>query len=80
MRTTIEIPDSLFRQTKSRAALQGVTMKQFIIAAIEQADERFQKQPSQETSKPAVRKFPAFHLRSRGKLDLSGFNFDDLLA
>lgn len=80
MRTTIEIPDSLFRQTKSRAALQGVTMKQFIITAIEQADERVQKQPTETASKPGVRKFPAFHLRSRGTLDLSGFNFDDLLA
>jgi hypothetical protein len=34
MKTTIEIPDKVFRQLKARAALQGVTMKALVLQAI----------------------------------------------
>jgi len=30
MRTTIEIPDELFREAKSQAALRGQTLKEFV--------------------------------------------------
>ena len=33
MRTTIDIPDPLFRQIKSAAALQGETLKTFLLRA-----------------------------------------------
>ena len=36
MRTTIELPDDLLAHAKSRAALSGVSLKQFFIEAIEQ--------------------------------------------
>ena len=36
MRTTIELPDELLTQAKSRAALSGVSLKDFFISAIEQ--------------------------------------------
>jgi len=35
MRTTIEIPDDLFRQAKARAALSGVSLKVLITRWIE---------------------------------------------
>lgn len=35
MRTTLDLPDPLLRQLKSRAALQGTTLKQLIREAIE---------------------------------------------
>ena len=35
MRTTLDLPDPLFRQLKSRAALEGTTLKQLIREAIE---------------------------------------------
>jgi hypothetical protein len=35
MRTTIDLPDTLFRQVKSKAALRGETLKEFVQAAIE---------------------------------------------
>jgi hypothetical protein len=75
MRTTIDLPDSVFRETKALAAMRGITMKQFILEAIEQA----KKSPMPTQSKRA-RKFPSFHLRSRRPLNLDDFNFDDLLA
>ena len=35
MRTTIELPDQFLTQAKSRAALSGISLKQFFIEAIE---------------------------------------------
>jgi len=34
MRTTVDLPDQLFKQIKARAALSGVKMKDFIIQAL----------------------------------------------
>lgn len=34
MRTTVDLPDSLFRQVKSVAALRGSTLKEFIQDAL----------------------------------------------
>ena len=74
MRTTIDIPDALFRQTKSIAAARGLTLKQFIINAVER----------EVVTEPVPRKkkrspFPLIHLKHIKVLDLSNFDFDDLL-
>ncbi len=37
MRTTIDIPDELLRQTKARAALRGMKLKELIVEALEAA-------------------------------------------
>lgn len=37
MKTTVEIPDELFRQAKSRAALEGRALKDLIIEGLEYA-------------------------------------------
>jgi hypothetical protein len=75
MRTTIDIPDAVFRETKALAAMRGVTMKQFILEAIEQAKNSPPPEP-----KKTPRKLHSIHLRSRRTLKLDDFNFDDLLA
>jgi hypothetical protein len=76
MRTTVDLPDSVFRETKALAAMRGITMKQFILEAIEQA-----KNVPPPAPKPGkLRKFPSFHLRSGRKLSLRNFDFDDLLT
>ena len=36
MRTTIELPDELLRQAKIQAAIEGIPLKKFFIAAVEQ--------------------------------------------
>lgn len=36
MRTTIELPDDLLAQAKSRAALEGISLKMFFVAALQQ--------------------------------------------
>jgi len=35
MKTTIELPDTLFRRVKSKAAASGMTLKQFFTEAIQ---------------------------------------------
>ena len=76
MRTTIDLPDMIYRETKALAALRGVTMKQFLLEAIEQA-----KHAQPAGGKPAARRqFRPAHLPSGRKLSLKKFDFDDLLA
>ncbi|MCB1326161.1 MAG: hypothetical protein H7A21_05120 [Spirochaetales bacterium] len=34
MRTTIDIPDELFREIKARAALEGTTLKEYVVSRL----------------------------------------------
>ena len=34
MKTTVEIPDDLFREVKARAAMDGIKLKDFIVDAL----------------------------------------------
>lgn len=74
MRTTVDLPDALFRRAKATAAVRGVSLKDLLITAVER-----ETQPA-APSKPAKNHpFPTVHLKHKKVLDLSGFNFDDLL-
>ena len=53
MKTTIDIPDDLFRETKARAALRGESLKDFVCGALE---ERLSLESSGELSVPGWRK------------------------
>jgi hypothetical protein len=75
MRTTIEIPDALFRRTKSLAAARGITLKQLIVTAVEREVE-----PVRPTAGKKRRPLPVIHLEPGRTLDLTTFNFDDLLS
>jgi hypothetical protein len=74
MRTTIDLPDDLFRRVKVTAALRGVSLKSLIIEALEK-----QTEPEAPPVPAKKRPFPVVHLKHMKKLDLTGFNFDDLL-
>jgi hypothetical protein len=37
MRTTFDLPDELFRQVKASAAAQGIKLREFVTAALENA-------------------------------------------
>jgi hypothetical protein len=76
MRTTIEIPDALFRRTKSLAAARGLTLKQFIVTAVEREVEPVRAPPAGKKRRP----LPLIHLEPGCTLDLTTFNFDDLLS
>ena len=36
MKTTLEIPDGVFRRAKSKAAQQGIPLRQFVTEAVEE--------------------------------------------
>jgi hypothetical protein len=77
MRTTIDLPDELYRDVKARAALEGVSMRDYMIAAL-----RTRRSDAAAKTRPVRRKspFPLIRLKHTKALDLSGFNFDDLLT
>jgi hypothetical protein len=79
MRTTIDLPDALFRKTKAIAALQGTSMKELIVRAVEREIDQSgaSKRPG---GKSRRKKIPVIHLSGGRTLDLTGFDFDDLLA
>lgn len=55
MKTTLEIPDPIFRKAKARAAASGIPLRQFITEAV--ADKLATTPPSQD--KPWMRGFGA---------------------
>ena len=74
MRTTIDLPNDLFRQAKSKAALRGKTLKEFVQAAIE-------KEVSAKDRKPSFRvKLPLIKSRKPKSLSLTNNEIEDLLA
>ena len=76
MRTTLEIPDELLRRAKAAAAIRGTSLKVLIIAAIE----RELNASHGEVQPKAASEPHVIHLSSGRKLDLTGFDFDDLLT
>jgi len=75
MRTTIDMPDALFRKTKAVAALRGSSMKELIIQAVER-----EVTASAPPSKRKRIKFPIIQSPSGRKVDLTNFDFDELLG
>jgi hypothetical protein len=77
MRTTIDLPDTLFRKTKATAALRGSTMKEIVIQALQR---EIEQQPSESKKAGRTNKLPVMPWKGKKKLDLTNFNFDDLLS
>ncbi|HEY6344011.1 MAG TPA: hypothetical protein VIY49_21150 [Bryobacteraceae bacterium] len=74
MRTTGDLPDDLFRRTKVLAALQGSSMKDLIVRAIER-----EVSGGRTAKRQAPVKLPLIKSKTGRKLDLSDFDFDDLI-
>ena len=49
MKTTLEIPDTLYRQLKARAALKGQTIKAFMVEAVRTKLAEDRAKPTKET-------------------------------
>ena len=64
MKTTLEIPDAVFRRAKSKAAAQGVPLRQFVTEAVEEK----LKAASSQDEKPWLKHFGKLkHLRKETK-------------
>jgi hypothetical protein len=77
MRTTVDLPDDLFRRTKALAAMRGDSLKDVLVRAVER--EVYRMAPDQGGGGDRTR-LPLVRLRHSRRLDLTGFDFDDLLA
>jgi len=60
MKTTLEIPDTIFRRAKSAAAERGIPLRQFVTEAVREK----LKTPSSSADKPWMKSFGRLrHLR-----------------
>jgi hypothetical protein len=55
MRTTVDIPDPLYRQLKSRAAREGCSVKQLILRGVEGEMQAASKPRRKRISLPLIR-------------------------
>ena len=76
MRKTIELPDSVYRQSERIARQKGYSVEQFVVHALERA---LEAEPTMPRSSSPL-KFPLISSSRPGTLDLTTFDFDDLLA
>jgi hypothetical protein len=76
MQTTVNVPDALFERSATVAASRGTTVEQLIVEAIakEVGVCSFNSSGNGQVELPVVSS------KRPGTLDLSNFDFDDLLA
>jgi len=76
MQNTVELPESIFRRTEEAARARGVGVDELISEMLE----RELANEAQPVMTPHRVSLPIIHSRNPGTLDLSNFDFDDLLA
>jgi hypothetical protein len=74
MRTTVDLPDPLFRRVKSLAALRGSTLREFIQEALQQAVTSGRRVRRHRVRLPLVRS------KHPGALRLTNADIEDYLA
>lgn len=72
MRTTVDVPDPIFRRLKAAAALEGTSLKAIILRAVER-----ELRPGR-SSKRRV-KFPLIRSKEPGTLSLTNAEIDEIL-
>jgi hypothetical protein len=77
MRTTIDLPDALFRRIKALAAMEGSSLKALIVRALERETNATGPWPRRGNDRVRL---PHIRLKRGRKLDLTGFDFDGLLG
>jgi hypothetical protein len=79
MQTIVDLPDALYRKGVALAASRGATVEQLIIEAVAQL---VQGDSGSSASDPGNREveLPLIHSKRPGNLDLSDFDFDELLG
>jgi hypothetical protein len=76
MRTTIEIPDATFRELKTFTAARGMSMKEFVLRAVQ---EQFARARQEHKRRPAG-KLPLIPAKLTGTIpSLTNADIEDLL-
>ncbi|HEU4982118.1 MAG TPA: hypothetical protein VFT88_05500 [Acidobacteriaceae bacterium] len=76
MRTTIDLPESVYQQSAQIAHLKGFSVEELIVWTLERA---LETEPSTSRQLKPV-SFPLISSGQPGTLDLTDFDFDDLLV
>ena len=76
MRTTVDIPNEIFRELKSLAALKGMSLKEILQTAIEHELANAKKTPLVRDKV----KFPILKSKEPGTLHLTNADIEDLLT
>ena len=79
MQTTVNLPDSLYQKIEQLAASRGATVDQFIVEAVEKEVQGNLGSGDSGYGDREV-ELPVIRSKLPGTLDLSHFDFDDLLA
>ncbi len=74
MRTSVDIPDTIYREMKIRAATEGVTIREVILEGL---DMRLQRPSSAPPSRFQV---PVIRSKRPGTLNLTNEQIDELTA
>ena len=74
MRTTVDLPDPLFRQMKATAALRDISIKDLVSAAVESEIVR------EESTEEYSVKLPLIRSKRPGTLHLTNAEIEDLLT
>ncbi|HEV3333458.1 MAG TPA: hypothetical protein VG096_20885 [Bryobacteraceae bacterium] len=74
MRTTIDLPDPLFRELKTVAAQRGTTLKKLIRTAVEEEIRKTPRKPGRRV------KVPLLDSCEPGTLNLTNAEIEDLLT
>ncbi len=74
MRTTIDLPDPLFRELKAVAARRGTSLKDVIRAAVEEEIRKTERKIGHRV------KFPLLPSRKPGSLNLTNAEIEDFSA
>ena len=75
MRTTLDLPDELFRELKMLAVRRGTSLKELLRIAVEHELAEAQGHPGDYRAR-----FPLLTSREPGKLSLSNAEIEDLLS
>ncbi len=74
MRTTVDIPDSIYRRLKSEAALRGCSVKELVLRGVEAELEGLKD----KRKRKAVR-LPLIHSKRPGQLHLTNRIINEIL-
>jgi len=75
MQMTIDLPKDMYTRTEEIARQKGISMQEMIVRVLEKELSAV----SRQTSGKDVVEFPLIHSKCPGTMDLSHFDFDDLL-
>ena len=74
MRTTVDIPDSIYRRLKSRAASEGSSVKELILRGTQQVLKERPRKPGRRV------KFPLIPSKQPGTLELDNERIFEIIS